>query len=564
MPQLPRRPTPGSLPPGQRPRTPGGGPDRPPTPAGRRNRLVRNSKRIVWYGSEKPSKRLAKKYKVGKAGSGPLKGYYVALRKPTKPKPNPTTPAPAAPAAPPAPAAPDAPAAPSYTGPYADMPEWARNIMLGYDTQAQQHQQYVTGQVLPWLSGALQGINQFNESAQNQLQNFYNAGAGAQQVSAQAGTPNVAPVAPGAGPIQGDMAYLVNAAKQAAGASGSVAQQLGQYRTAMGKLAPTNQSGAVISAMGQFAAGLPAAYSQRRNERMLEIRNYIERQRQFDETQARLKSQFDQDMQLAQARFQEDTRRYGIEFAYRQFNDARSAAISQLNANNGLILGLGSLGLRGTELAAELGQQPPTAPSSVPPGFTVIPTDDGGYEVVRDPTVPAAGSGQQVDTRPFKQGTREWFVQNGYKPLPANAPAKTRQTLQRQGRLSKSVDGSGFWVKVGSGSGSGGGGTEPPEDAIVKLNAYYGSAVTEGETPPARAANLVSSWLYNNRGLQFEGQRLTGKNKQVNRSAILGLLTKGIGGPKYKNTAYSQIAVATWETLLRTRVVKRNGKYFWK
>lgn len=587
MSTLPPRPTSGNIPPGAPPRTPGGGPDRPLTLAQRRRRAAKKSKRIVWYGKGEPSKALKKKYKVGKAGAGLFKGQYVALQKKPKPKKpkGPTVgngtqveigPGNTGSLTPPATATPGGPA--PYTGPYASLPEWARNYMLGYDGQALHHQAYVADKVLPWIGSALGNIGTFNQAAQDQLLNFYNQGAANQATAASAGPPNVAPVAPGAGPFSGDAAYALNAGKQALGAGSAITQQLGQYQTATAKMAATPISQSVIKSLGDYAAGLPAAYSEKRNERLLQIQQFVEQQRQFDQRQAQNQSQFDQNMALAQERFKEDQRRYGIEFAYRQFNDARNAAIAQLNANNGLILGLGSLGLKGTELAAELGETPGAPPTNLPVGFTVVPTDDGGYEVVRDPTVPQAtdggggAGGPQVDTRPFKQGTREWFVQNGYKPLPKNAPAKTRQSLQRQGRLVKSVDGSGYWVKVGSGSGSGSGGSgKPAEEVIGKLRGAYTKDINpDDDLPPAQAVQLLGAWISNNRSLAFNGVPLSSSKGRVNRTGILTAITRAIGGPAYvspnkKKSPWSKLAVATWQGLLESgTIVKRNGNYFWR
>lgn len=554
MARLPdRRPTPGSNPRGQRPRPgPPGGPDRPPSLAQRRKSAAKKSKRIVWYGANPPSAALRKKYKVGKPGSGLFKNTYVAFQKKRPPKKTPPAPPPAAPAATAAPAAPAGPA--PYTGPYASLPEWARNYMLGYDGQALHHQAYVADKVLPWIGQALGNIGTFNQAAQDQLLNFYNQGAGNQIVGANAGPPNVAPVAPGAGPFSGDAAYALNAGKQALGAGSAITQQLGQYQTATAKMAPTPISQGVIKSLGDYAAGLPAMYAEKRNERLLQIQQFVEQQRQFDQRQAQAQSQFDQNMALAQARFEEDKRQYGEQFAYRQFNDSRAAAISQLNAQNGLILGLGQLGLKGTELAAEL--QPPTG--EVPYGYVQLPNGD----YVRDPNVPQAtdggdgsgsGGGPEVDTRPFKQGTNGWFIQNGWVKV---RNRKHLDALRKQGiQVQKSVDGSGVWFKPKSGSG------EKPKPSPYKITgdpnesfvAWYQKNV-DGKFSPTNARVPVSNWINFNRRFFTQSEQ----KGLVNEGKLIQFLERNIGDG---GQGVPRLVV---DYLRKNFMVKRGNRYFWK
>ena len=340
---------------------------------------------------------------------------YVTIRKPK----------PAAKAAP-APAAAAAPAPPPgpYDG-YRETAPWAIPLLQQIDRDQTFHTQYASG-VGDWLSKALTGLTGvdpanpgFNQTAQQQYLANVAGSTGAALNSAAIAAPPVIDATTGGGIVQGNNAFVGEAARDASAQRSSAALQQTQAQSALNSIQSNTYAQGAIRAFADLQAGLPQIYAERRMEQRGKIDQFIAEQQQ------------------AAAELQEEMRANKVQ-----------EAISAQNAQTNAAIQFGRLGLSAEELAQDSAQ--PTGP--VPTGYVQLP--DGRY--VRDPTVPSASSAQPRPA-PAPSAARGQYPPNklrkeGYTKLSPKAGPKWKQNAVR------ATDGS-LWIKKGSGQG----GTKPPK-----------------------------------------------------------------------------------------------------
>jgi hypothetical protein len=345
--------------------------------------------KIIGRYKQKP-KKVSPKFLVKKRGGN--KGYVTILN------PNYKAPAPKAPPPPP--------------GPYDQYPDWAKNQLLQMDRDQQFHQSYVTDKVIPSVSTGLTNLNQFATTAADQyIAQLQGASRGASNVAAGA-TPMSVSGGPG-GVVASPNAYQTQASSELSRSLGSAATAMGQHQAMLAKTSPAIQGQGILGNLAEYAKGLPLQYTTKRDERMAEI------------------DQFLSEMAQSQAEFEEKQRHNQV-----------TEAISATNAEANAAIAFGRLGLDSSKEAYDQVQDQTAAGAPVPYGYLPNPT---GGAPLRDPTVPQAtdggSGGSGGGTEQGDKYTRSWFLEKGYKQVPAKAGAKW------QNSAIASVDGSGKWVK---------------------------------------------------------------------------------------------------------------------
>lgn len=405
---------------------------------------------------------------------------------------------------------PKAPAAPKPPpGPYDRYKEtapWAIPGLEQIDRDQAAHQSYVSDKVAPWLSGALQGLQGFQDAAQTSYGNtIRGAGVGALNVSAGMTPLSVGPTAPG-GIVAGNNQYLTEGGTiRAQGmASSMLAESANAER--MNKLAPIPYSQGAIQALADYAKQLPQVYVERR-------RAYTEKV-----------DQFVAEMQQAQAELAEEMRS----------NRVREA-ISAQNAQTNAAIQFGRLGLSAEEIAADQTQATAEANSPVPYGFVRLPNGN----IVRDPQVPSASSGG--GSGGDKQYGPNQLRKEGFVPLNPKAGPKWKQ------RAVRATDGS-LWIKQGSGS-SGRSGSTTKRLNVTELEKDLLDLYKPGDVggwedrydqDPQGAGAAVARWVRENKVSFIKSGRKAdlAKIQQVLRSVggrpaviALDILTRGYISP---------------------------------
>lgn len=474
------------------------------------------------------------RWKVGRVGKGPRKGKYIA-----KPVRRPRTP-------------PDqgVGTGTGVTDPLRGHPDaallkmyenepWAQAIIQSLRADQINHQQFVSGSVLPWASGALTGLAQINQSAQDNFTGQANAAA---QGMAQAGAaqPGLYQGTAG-GAVTSPSAYQQAASAQGMANQASTMGQMAAWQGLMGTIQPTTYSQGQIAALSDYAKGLPELYARKRAERVDAIDKYL-----AEREQAKAK------LALEVAQFEETQRS----------NRVREA-ISAHNAQTGAAVALGRLGIDAADSAADNAPEPAVDPNAVPYGFVLLPNGD----VVRDPQVPEAssssgsgggggGGGGSSDRAPSP--ARGEYPPNklrkeGYRPLPRGAGPKYRRVAV------EATDGS-LWYKPGPAGRSGStgstgstGGREARDVGTLATELgekYRGSSDPFSSKPgwvdtfggdPRKVANAVLSWVITNR------RSFTDSQGVPNITAIKQVLDT-LGGPQGNNTTSRVLA------LLRSRL----------
>ena len=408
------------------------------------------------------------RWKVGKAGSGPRKGKWVAKPVPRKPT---------------APAAPD---------PYAGHPDadllrrfegepWAQSIIRQLRGEQTHHESYVADRVMPWQSGALTGLSQINQAAQQAFTGQVNAVA--QGLAAASGAQPGLYTGTSGGAVTSPAAAQAAASAQGMAANASTMGQIAQWQQLMGTLGPTTYSQGQIAAMADYARGLPALYARKRQEAIDAIDKYI-----TEREQAKAEAALDQ------ARLEETMRA----------NRVREATAA-MNAQTNAAIAFGNLGIRASDSAARNAPEPVYA--DIPTGYVQLPNG----EIVRDPTYESpsssSSSGSGADRAPSP--ARGEYPPNklrkeGFRPLPAGAGAKYRRVAV------EATDGS-LWYKPGSSSSSSSGssGSSAPKpqssaDLISELRRLYRKGEDNGwedryDNDPAGAGREIALWVRQNK-----------------------------------------------------------------
>jgi hypothetical protein len=337
--------------------------------------------------------------------------------------------------------------------PYYGLPDWAQNQLRQIDADQKHHEQYVTGQVAPWLAGALTNLTGIDPSKpginptmqQQYLSNVQGAVGGALNAAASATPMN--PASSVAGGLMGSPnAYLSSAAREGAAGRASGYIQAAQAQSALNTMMPNTQAQGYVYALADFAKGLPAVYAQQRSEKRVAI------------------DQFMAEMEQAQAEMRFEQAKFAEEMRHNRVSEATSATNAQTNA----AIALGRLGLDASDQAFD-NQPAPPPPSNLPAGVVAVPTDDGGWTTRRDPTYqnpstasPKTPKGTYTPNELRKQG----FV-GGWKVKPKKVPAGAK------GGFVKAANGT-WWVKTGA---AGSGSTpkpnvgKPAQTVYEKLNA---------------------------------------------------------------------------------------------
>lgn len=483
------------------------------------------------------------RWKVGRVGKGPRKGKYIA-----KPVRRPRTPP-----------AQGVGTGTGVTDPLRGHPDaallkmyenepWAQAIIQGLRADQTNHQQFVSGSVLPWASGALTGLAQINQSAQDNFTGQANAAA---QGMAQAGAaqPGLYQGTAG-GAVTSPSAYQQAASAQGMANQASTMGQMAAWQGLMGTIQPTTYSQGQIAALSDYAKGLPELYARKRAERVDAIDKYL-----AEREQAKA------ELALEMAQFEETQRSNRV-------REAISATNSQTNA----AIALGNLGIRAADSAADNAPEPTVDPNAVPYGFVLLPNGD----VVRDPQVPQAsassgsgggggggGGGGSSDRAPSP--ARGEYPPNklrkeGYRPLPRGAGPKYRRVAV------EATDGS-LWYKPGASSGGGGstgsggsssgsgGGGRNAGTLQSELRRLYGRDQDNGwearyDNNPQGAAQAVAQWVVGNIA------SFGGKGRPVNETLLAQLLRDEIGG--------ANVPAAVVRILQQRHFRRVNGRWVWK
>jgi hypothetical protein len=262
-----------------------------------------------------------------------------------------------------------APRGPIPIDPYAKYREkypWAWAQLTDTDRAQASHQQYA-GQVGDWLSKGLQGLtgidpNQpgYNPAVQQQyMANVAGQVGGALNSAAVATPAQVA--APGmGGVVQGNNAFMGQAAREANAQRSSAAIQMSQAQSALNTMQPNTFAQGAMRAYADMQAGLPGLYATRRMEARSKIDQFI--------------------MQS-----EEEARHNRV-----------SEAISAQNAQTNAALSFAQLGLKADDQAFDQTQDladtaADTAAAATPAPYGYI-RDPATGKLVRDPSIPTASS----------------------------------------------------------------------------------------------------------------------------------------------------------------------------
>jgi hypothetical protein len=342
-----------------------------------------------------------------------------------------------------------APRGPIPIDPYARYREkypWAWAQLTDIDRAQASHQQYA-GQVGDWLSKGLQGLtgidpNQpgYNPAIQQQyMANVAGQVGGALNAAAVATPAQVA--APGmGGVVQGNNAFMGEAARTAAAQRSSAAIQMSQAQAAMNTMQSNTFAQGAMRAYADMQAGLPGLYATRRSEARMKIDQFI--------------------MQS-----EEEARHNRV-----------TEAISAQNAQTNAALSFAQLGLKADDQAFDQTQDLSESASDQAARNTPAPygyqRDPATGKLVRDPSVASASSAAPKapkGTYNVNELRKQGFI-GGWKVKPKKAPQGAKGTFV------KAANGT-WWIKAGTGTGTSGTGKpnvgKPAQDvytALVKAN----------------------------------------------------------------------------------------------
>jgi hypothetical protein len=403
-----------------------------------------------------------------------------------------------------APAAPRPPRPEPPTIPYSEYAKYpfAQRQLYALDQEQAAHQGYVGDRVAPWLAASLQGLTGVNPSqpglnAQDQQQYLANVQGqvgGALNAAATAVPLNAPSLAPG-GISASPTAFLSEAARTAAAQRSSAAIQQAQVQSQLNTLIPNTYAQGAVRALADYQAGLPGLYAQRRNEARNKIDEFI-------------------------LTFEENNRRARVQ-----------EAISAQNAQTNAAVSLGQLGLSARELEAELNAPAPEFPGNLPRGFVAVPNDEGGFDIERDPTVPAArapgsGGGGGGGGNPTNRRTPVQIRQKLTATQQLLGPFPRRPKPVKGVSFEQATDGKWYGIRAkasGAAAGSGGANAPAQENLRQELDTWYFDKI-DGKFDPPAATRRVGNWILARKG------RFT-RNGKADRNAILGLLSGVIGGP---------------------------------
>lgn len=467
-------------------------------------------------------------WQVGKVGKGPLRGQFVAKRMPgaTKPKPDPYA------------GHPDAPLLRQFEG-----QDWAQNIIRQMRREQTHHEQWVGNTVMPWQSGALTGLANINKAAQDQFTGQQQAAA---QGMAQAGgaTPGMVQGVSG-GAVAGPNAFQRAATAQAMATQASTMGQVAQWQGLMGTLGPTTFSQGQVAALSDYAKGLPVLYAQKRQERVDAMNQYIAEQ-QLEQ----------QKLALELAQFEETQRRNRVDESIRATNAQSNAAIAFAN-----------LGIDAAQ-EARLGMPDTVAPppTDLPPGYTVVPNSEGGWDIREDPSYVAPGSdpapGEPGGT--LKPPYKNWV--GGWTRQPS---VEQRKTWRKQGRNFVQVDGRWWVAPKPKPPSSGPGSRRPKSDLESNLRElYHGdqggpfSSASDGWATrhrgnPNKVVEEVARWVRENKPSFIAGNS---GGRRVNTALLESVLRDAIGGPDNRTSITNRVL----DVLTRGYMKLENGRWVWK
>jgi hypothetical protein len=382
--------------------------------------------------------------------------------------------------------------------PYYGLPDWAQNQLRQIDADQKHHEQYVTGQVGPWLQGALTNLTGIDPSKpginptmqQQYLSNVQGVVGGALNAAASATPMN--PASTMAGGLMGSPnAYLSSAAREGAAGRASGYLQAAQAQSALNTMMPNTQAQGYVYALADFAKGLPAVYAQQRSEKRVAI------------------DQFRAEQEMAQAEMQFEQAKFAEDMRHNRVQEATSATNAQTNA----AIALGRLGLDASDQAYD-NQPDPTVGAPAPYGY--VRDVDGSLK--RDPSVPSAsasGGAKKASTK--GKYTPNQLKKEGFIAVPKGAgPAWTKNAV-------KATDGR-YYIKKGSGGKAGGSTPKADtENLREKLDTFYFDKI-DGKFEPEPAARRVANWILSRKG------RFVKKNGQADAAAISRLLMEVIGG----------------------------------
>lgn len=328
------------------------------------------------------------------------------------------------------------PRSPIPIDPYAKYREkypWAWAQLTDIDWAEASHKQYA-GQVGDWLSAGLRGLTGIDPNApgynpavqQQYMANVAGQVGGALNAAAAATPMQVAATTPG-GVVQGNNAFLGQAARGAAAQRSSAAIQMSQAQAALNTMQPNTFAQGAMRAYADMQAGLPALYATRRSEARAKIDQFI----MESEEAAR--------------------------------HNRVTEAISAQNAQTNAAISLAGLGLKADDQAFDQAQDlqgPAGPPSNLPPGLVAVPNDDGGWDIRNDPSFDSSGGGSGgkggtsggTSTRDargrLKNPTSQGYV-GGWKVKPKKLPTWAK------GGFTQGADGK--WYVKGTPTAAGGG-----------------------------------------------------------------------------------------------------------
>ena len=451
---------------------------------------------------------------------------------------------------PPAPVVAPAPGtAAGYTGPYADLPEWARKVMLGIDSDFANHSKYVgfntdgspTGSgVASWLKSAMEGVNSMAGGMLGQYQS--NAGNVADTVAQAAGASPMQVNSPLAGGVvSSPQAYDYIGRSQGMAAQGQAIRAEADAYATQSRTNLGLASQGYLNSLADYAKGLPALYAEKRRGAREEIDKFL----------AEAESEAQQ-LALDAAKLEETQR-----------SNKADEAIRTLNARNGLITALVNSGikidantLRAIDVAADNERQ--AASDRVRAEDVRADNARADADLARR----TAADAQRAQSGGGSVGrTAQWYRQRGY-----TRPGGTVNV----GRINRQVwdvgrDNAGnVWVKKrstaaangGGGAGGSGAGGAPAQvrDLWPDFQTKYAEIGNKAASIPMSrrvdyVANQVVAWIVN------KNRDFTKSGGAVDEAKIKTVIDKVIG----KGNVYGRV----FQLLMQnTKMV--NGNRVWK
>lgn len=395
-----------------------------------------------------------------------------------------------------------APAAPGVSktveDPYAGLDPTLAATLRQVDWEQRQHQKYLgfspdgqpilgpDGQqsgVMGWLAGATKALGGISAAAgQNYNEQITRGVGGAAASAAGAQTPNVGGRGPGG--TYSPTEYESEGQRDLARSRGAAAQDMAAWQGMLETKLNVVRNQASLDAMGDYAAGLPAAYAKKRLDTRMEMEKYLA------------------DLQIRKLQAEETAR-------HNQVTEAQGAQNAMTNA----AVAFGKLGISADKVALDAAGNPDASNGGtepLPAGYVWAKNSKGGYDRVRDPSFSTSGSGAAAKV-PTSQ-TQASLLQKGWTVIGA---ARDPKKIDRTKFKVVQAGDTGKWMVIRK-TGAGTTASKPAEvKPVAKLGSdlkklYEGSSdplasdAVEGiekryPGDPEGAASEVTDWVYSSR-----------------------------------------------------------------